>query len=189
MRGENGPGGSFFCPPEGEFIMNNKFTVRQLCVSAVFAALYAGITILTAPFSYGLVQFRFSEALVMLCVYEPLLGVGITLGCFLANLFSTVTALDLVVGTLATALACLLTGKIRNPWLAALPNILLNALLVGGMLAFVLFPENVAAGFAVAACQVGFGEAVVMYALGVPLFFFEQRTKLVRRLMQPGVAL
>lgn len=161
----------------------SKFTVRQICICAVIAALYAAITILTAPFAYGLAQFRLSEALVVLCAFEPILGVGITLGCFLANVFSTVTALDMIVGTLATALACLLTSRIRIAWLTPLPNILANAVMVGGMLAWVMFPDNLLAGFAAAAIQVGFGEVMVMYVLGVPLYFFEQRTGLVRKLM------
>lgn len=163
----------------------SKFTVRQLCVCAVIAALYAAITIATAPFAYGLAQFRLSEALVVLCAFEPILGVGITLGCFLANVFSTVTALDMIIGTLATALACLLTGRIRNAWLAPLPNILANAVIVGGMLAWVMFPDNLLVGFVTAAAQVGFGEVMVMYVLGVPLYFFEQRTGFVRKLMHP----
>ena len=166
--------------------MNRKFTIRQLCACAIVAALYAAITILTAPLSYGLVQFRLSEALVVLCAVEPILGVGITLGCFLANLFSTVTALDMIFGTLATALACLWTARCRRPWLVPLPNVLVNAVLVGGMLAWVIFPDNLAVGFATAASQVGFGELVVMYALGLPLYFFEKHSGLVKKLMRGG---
>lgn len=162
--------------------MKNRLSVRRLCACAIVAALYAAITILTAPLSYGLVQFRLSEALVVLCCLEPFLGVGITLGCFLANLFSTVTALDAVIGTLATALACLWTARCRRSWFIPLPNVLVNGLLVGGMLAFVLFPNSLAVGFLVAAGQVAFGELVVMYVLGLPLYIFATRTNLVRRL-------
>lgn len=155
--------------------------IRKLTLCAIVAALYAAITILTAPLSYGLVQFRLSEALVVLCCFEPVLGVGITLGCFLANLFSTVTALDMVIGTAATALACLWTVRCKSPWLMPLPNILCNAVLVGSMLACVLFPDNPAVGFATAALQVGFGEAVVMYILGIPLYFFAKKTDFLKK--------
>lgn len=163
--------------------MKRTFTTRKLCVCAVVAALYAAITIATAPFSYGLVQFRLSEALVVLCAVEPALWLGITLGCFLANLFSTVTVLDLVIGTLATAVACLWTARCKKSWLIPLPNILSNALLVGGMLAVVLFPNQLPTGFALAALQVGFGESVVMYALGMPLLIFARRTGFVEKLI------
>lgn len=155
--------------------------IRKLCICAIVAALYAAITIVSAPLSYGLVQFRLSEALVVLCCFEPMLGVGITLGCFLANLFSTVTALDMVIGTLASALACLWTARCRNPWLMPLPSIVCNGLLVGGMLAFVLFPENLAVGFLTAAAQVGFGELAVLYVLGVPLYFFTKKSGFLKK--------
>ena len=163
--------------------MKGKINTRKLCACAIMAALYAAITIITAPFSYGLAQFRLSEALVVLCWFEPFLAVGITLGCFLANVFSTVTALDLVVGTLATALACLWTIRCKRSWFVPLPNILVNAVVVGGMLAFVLFPDNLLMGFVLAFAQVGFGELVVMYGLGLPLLLFAKRTRFVERML------
>ena len=96
---------------------------------------------------------------------------------------STVTALDMVVGTLATALACMWTARCRKTWFVPLPNILVNAVIVGGMLAVVLFPDNVVLGFGLAFLQVGFGEAVVMYGLGLPLLLFAKRTGFVDRLL------
>ena len=129
-------------------------------------------------------QFRLSEALVVLCWFEPVLAVGITLGCFLANVFSTVTALDMVVGTLATALACLWTIKCRKTWFIPMPNVLVNAVIVGGMLAFVLFPDNLLLGFATAFVQVGFGELAVMYVLGLPLLLFAKRTGFMNKLLK-----
>lgn len=164
--------------------MKGTGKTRLIAACGILAAMYAVITLITTPLSYGLVQFRLSEALVVLCAFEPMLGIGITLGCFLSNLFSTVTALDMVIGTLATALACLWTGRCRRPWLVPLPNILLNGLLVGGMLAFVLFPHQLAVGFAIAFGQVSFGELVVMYGLGLPLYLFARRTNLVEQLLQ-----
>ena len=164
--------------------MNTKISVRKLALCAVIAALYAAITIATAPFSYGLIQFRLSEALVVLCWFEPILAVGITLGCFLSNVFSTVTALDMVVGTLATGLACLWTIRCKRNWFIPLPNVLVNAVLVGGMLAFVLFPDQLLLGFAIAFLQVGFGELVVMYALGLPLFLYAKKTGFIDRIMK-----
>ena len=164
--------------------MKNRKQLRKLTLCAAIAALYAAITIITAPLSYGLVQFRLSEAFVVLCAMEPILGVGITLGCFLANLFSTVTVLDAIVGTAATALACLWTAKCKRAWFLPLPNVLVNAVLVGGMLAFVLFPGNVPMGFVIAAAQVGFGEIVVMYALGLPLYLYVKKSGLIAALLE-----
>ena len=58
---------------------------------------------------------------------------------------------------------------------------LVNADIVGGMLAFVLFPDNLLTGFVLAFLQVGFGELVVMYALGLPLLLIARRTGFVEK--------
>ena len=110
--------------------------------------------------------------------------VGITLGCFLANIFSTVSALDMVVGTSATLLACLLMSRCRRPVTMVLPNVLCNAVLVGAMLGWVLTPDAFWQGFAVNALQVAVGEIAVMVLLGVPLFLFVQKSNRVRNLFQ-----
>ena len=164
--------------------MKNRISVRQLTMCAIVAALYAAVTIATAPFSYGLMQFRLSEALVVLCWFEPTLALGITMGCFLANLFSTVTVLDLVVGTMATALSCLWTIRCKRSWFIPLPNVMVNAVVVGGMLAFVLFPDSLLMGFVLAFVQVGFGELVVMYGLGLPLLLFLKKTDLMGKILK-----
>ena len=164
------------------------FTVRQLTACAIVAALYAVITIASGPLAYDLMQFRLSEALIVLCWFEPVLGVGVSLGCFLSNIFSTVTALDMIIGTLATGVACLITPHIKNPWLMPLPNILSNAILVGGMLAYVIFPENLLTGFLIAFAQVGFGELVVMYVLGMPLLFALRKTGFPAKLRKSASA-
>lgn len=161
-----------------------KMSVRKLCACAIVGALYAAITILTAPFSYNLVQFRMSEALVVLCAIAPELGVGITIGCFIANLFSTVTALDMIVGTLATALACAWTAKCKKAWAVILPNIITNTVLVGGMLGFVLMPDKLPAAFLICGGQVALGEIAVMVCLGIPLYLFAKRTNFVEHVMQ-----
>ena len=51
------------------------------------------------------------------------------------------------------------------------------------MLAFVLFPDNLLMGFVLAFAQVGFGELVVMYGLGLPLLLFAKRTRFVERML------
>jgi uncharacterized membrane protein len=160
-----------------------KFTVKQLALNGVVAALYAALTILTASFAYGPVQFRLSEALCVLVCFEPTLTVGLTLGCLIANLFSTVSALDIIVGTSATLLACLLTVRIRRAWLVPLPTILCNAIIVGAMLAWVYTPAAFWQGFALDAAEVGAGEAAVLYVLGVPLYLYLKKSNLVSRLL------
>ena len=78
-----------------------KLNTRQIALNGVVAGLYAAITILTASFAYGDIQFRIADAMCLLVVLEPSLTVGLTLGCVIANIFSTVSVLDIVVGSAA----------------------------------------------------------------------------------------
>lgn len=161
-----------------------KISTKKLTLWAVTAALYTAVTLLTASFAFGPVQFRVAEAISVLCCFAPHMTVGVTLGCFLANLFSTVSALDMVVGTTATLLACLCMTKCRRAATMVLPNILFNAVLVGAMLALVLTPNAFWQGFAINALQVAVGEAAVMVLLGVPLYLFVKRSARLQTLLK-----
>ena len=164
-----------------------KLNTRQIALNGIVAGLYAGITILTASFAYGNIQFRISEALMMLLLFEPHLTIGLTIGCLIANLFSTVSVLDIVIGTAATLLACLLTTRIKKPWLAPLPTILVNAVMVGAMLSALYMPAGEFwKGLAIFSAEVGAGEAAVLYILGVPLYRFIRKTGLMDKLLGRG---
>ena len=160
-----------------------KITSKRLCLWAVTAALYAVVTLITASFAYGPVQFRIAEAISVLCCFAPHMTVGVTLGCFLANLFSTVSALDCIVGTAATLLACLFMTRCRRSWTMLLPNVLANGIIIGAMLAWISTPDAFWAGFWINGAQVAFGELVVMAVLGIPLFVLLKNNPRLRRLM------
>jgi uncharacterized membrane protein len=159
-----------------------KFTVKQLALNGVVAALYAAVTLATSFMAFGQLQFRIADALCVLVCFDPTLTVGLTLGCLIANLFSPVSALDIIVGTAGTLLGCLLTVRIRKPFLVPIPTILSNACLVGAMLAWVYTPAALVQGFFVNAAWVALGEAAVLYVLGVPLFLYMRKSNLIAKL-------
>ena len=68
--------------------MNSNDLREKLIIPAVVGALYAALTMLLAPISYGNLQFRISEALCVLPVFFPYTSVGLFLGCALANMIS-----------------------------------------------------------------------------------------------------
>ena len=150
-----------------------KLNTRQIALNGVVAGLYAAITILTASFAYGDIQFRIADAMCLLVVLEPSLTVGLTLGCVIANIFSTVSVLDIVVGSAATLIGCLLTARMKKTWL-----------LVGAMLAFVLTPETFWLGFALKGAQVAAGEIAVLYVLGVPLYLFMKKENVIGKILK-----
>lgn len=111
-------------------------SVQRLVRCAVITAVYVVLCLVLAPFSYGAIQVRIAEALCLLPVFGAEYIIGVTLGCFLANLFGS-TIIDVVFGTIATLLACLVTYRLRNVRIkglaipASLPPVLFNAVIVG----------------------------------------------------------
>ncbi len=148
-----------------------KFDLKFLIRSAVIAALYAAITLLLAPISYGPLQFRVSEALTLLPMLTPAAIPGLFVGCLAANLLGGATALDIVFGSLATLGAAILTRRLRDrPLVAALPPVLVNAVVVGAVLAYAY---NLP--FLLTSLEVGAGQLGVCYLLGLPLFYALRR--------------
>lgn len=148
-----------------------KFTTRDLTLAAVIAAAYAGLTMLLPGSSYGYTQLRVSEALTVLPFLFPAAAPGLAVGCLIANLLSPYGLIDVVCGTAASALAAFLTMKMPAKWLAPLPPVLCNGVIVGGMLAW--YEAGFGAGFwpafAVTGAGVALGEVLVCYPLGLLL--------------------
>ena len=114
--------------------MKHKNT-QKLTLAAMTAAAYAALSLLGAVFglTFGPIQVRFSEALCLLPFLFPETAWGLGVGCLIANLFSPYGALDIVVGSLSTLIAALLTARCRSPWTAALPPVVCNMVLVGAV--------------------------------------------------------
>ncbi len=153
-----------------------KLSVRRLVRCAVIAAVYVVVCLALAPFSYGAVQVRVAEALCLLPIFGAEYIVGVTLGCFLANLIGS-TVIDVVFGTLATLMACLVTYKLRNVRIkglaipASLPPVVFNMIIVGAFEITFFFSDGAptAALAAFNAVTVGIGEIISCTVLGVAL--------------------
>lgn len=146
--------------------MMKKEKLIYLAQSGIIAAAYAALTLLFYPLSYGLSQLRVSEGLCILPYFTPAAVPGLFLGCIVANIFGGFGLLDIVCGSLATLIAAYATYKIKNKWLAPLPAVLANAVIVGAELAYLM---NVP--FWQAVLGVGAGQAVSCYVIGMPLLF------------------
>ena len=99
--------------------------------AAMIAAIYVVITVVFAPFSFGEVQVRISEALVVLPMFTPAAIPGLFIGCIIANLLGRAIVLDVVFGSMATLIGAVGTYLLRkNKWLAPIPPMVANALIV-----------------------------------------------------------
>ena len=167
----------------------NQLSVARLVRCAVIAAVYVVLCLALAPFSYGAVQVRIAEALCLLPVFGAEYIVGVTLGCFLANLLGS-TVIDAVFGTLATLLACLVTYKLRNVRVkglaipASLPPVVFNMLIVGAFEITFFFSDTAptAALAAFNAVAVGIGEIISCTIVGVALVKLVESNKGLKRI-------
>ncbi len=163
---------------------NPRFIVK----AALIGALYTVLTLLSAAagLAYGGVQLRFSEALTLLPLFTPAAIPGLTVGCIVSNIFSSVTPLDTVIGSLATLLAAVCTRKLRHitvkgiPVLSMLSPVIFNALFIGAEIAFFSGNEVFLPVFITNALSVGAGELAVIVTLGTTLITYFRKNDRLR---------
>ncbi len=142
--------------------------VRFLVEAAVIAALYAAVTLALSPFSYGPFQLRVSESLTILPAFTPAAIPGLFIGCLIANVFSPIGAVDLILGSLTTLVAAYFSYKLRkNIWLVPIPQVLGNGIVIGMMLKYLYgweVPLYASIGW------VALSEFASCYIIGIPLY-------------------
>ena len=145
-----------------------KNPIKELTFAAMLGGAYAALTMLLPIPQYAGVQFRLAEALTLLPFLIPAATPGLFVGCFIANILSPYGLLDIVAGSAATLLACLWTQRVKNRRMAALPPVVCNAIIVGGVIAFAMtgFGPGFWVAYAINAASVGLGEFVVCFVLG-----------------------
>ena len=156
--------------------------LRRLAYAGMIAAVYAAATLLLPIPQYGGVQFRAAEAMTLLPLLFPEAVPGLAAGCFLANFLGSPMALDWLFGTLATLLAALITRRMPNAFLAVLPPVLCNGVIVGAEIAWFAVQDGAAfwPAFGLNALTVALGEAAVCCLLGLPLLRALSRLPLLR---------
>ncbi|MBR2131180.1 MAG: QueT transporter family protein [Oscillospiraceae bacterium] len=149
------------------------FSTREMTAAALVGGLYVVLSYFSNIFglTFGPVQCRFSEALTVLPFLYPASAWGLFIGCIVSNLLSPYGPLDLIFGSAATLMAGLLTARCRRRWLAALPPVLCNAVIVGAVIAFqeVGFSGMFGSVFIYHALTVGVGQVIACYGLGTLL--------------------
>lgn len=169
--------------PESSMHKEGFFTTKRIVRAATIAAMYVILTFVSNLYSgaYDLIQFRISEALTILPLFFPEAIAGLTIGCLISNIFSTGNiALDMTLGTSATLVAATLTyiiGRLIKKDIkimpAIIPPIVINALAVPFM--FLLTMSDIKEFYWINVLFVGAGQAGVLIALGIPLYFLMKR--------------
>ena len=130
-------------------LVSRKLLVRQ----AMIAAIYAVLTWMIPSLSYGPIQFRISEVITLLAFFNPEYIVGLTVGCAISNLLSSLGMIDVM-------------SKIKNIWIASLMPAVFSVLI--GLEIVFISPEPVS--FIVVTAQIMLSEFIIVTILGVPLF-------------------
>ncbi len=172
-------------------------SLRRLTETGLIAALYAVLTLCLPMASYGMVQFRFSEALTVLPVFGRASIGGLTLGCVIANAAglamgaNVAGAWDILIGSAATLAAAWLSYALRRvqwkglPLLSVWPPVLINAVLIGAELNAVLF-GGASETLVWMMLQVGIGQLVPCVAGGLFLSYILQKSKMTQKIFQNG---
>lgn len=164
-------GFSLFLRRRRKIKVNKKMNVKIVAMNAMIACVYAVMTMACSGIAYGAIQFRLSEVFVFLAFYNKKFIPGLVIGCFLANIISPLGLADMLFGTLATLFACLAMYKAKNLYLGAILGALINGLIVGIELYWIL-----GLPFFINAVYVMIGEFLVLI-IGVILFNFLEKNK------------
>ncbi|MCF2684115.1 QueT transporter family protein [Faecalicatena contorta] len=149
--------------------MKNK-NITFMTQAAMIAAIYVVLTYVFAPFSFGEIQVRISEALTILPVFTPAAIPGLFVGCLIGNILGGAILPDIIFGSIATLIGAFFTYQLRakNPFLAPLPPILANTIIVP----FVLrYGYGVALPIPFMMLTVGIGEILSCGVLGMILYY------------------
>ena len=138
------------------------YNIKNITLLSLIAALYVVLSLILAPISFGIVQFRLAEVLVLLCFYKKEFSISLVIGCFITNLFSPF-GLDILFGTLHTLVSVIFIANSKKLFIASLwPSVF--SFIVGFEL--YLYGEPLI----ISTLGVLVGEFVVVTVLGVLLF-------------------
>ncbi|MCT4605515.1 MAG: QueT transporter family protein [Marinisporobacter sp.] len=145
---------------------------NYLVQAALIGAIYVVFTVLFAPYSYGPIQVRISEALTVLPMFTPAAIPGLYVGCIVANIYGGGGIIDIVFGSLATLIAAYLSYKMPKKWLVPMPPVIVNGIIVGFILNYIYdAPLLATMGW------VTVGQLIACYGLGYPLIVTLEKYK------------
>ena len=166
--------------------MNNKGRKSALYLTrgAMIAALYVALTYFSNLFGLanGAIQFRISEALCILPIFFPEAVPGLFVGCLISNLITSANVFDVIFGSFATLLGAIGARLLRKLptrllWLATLPTVLSNILIVPPVL---IFAYGATDAYLWLVLTVGIGEIVCAGVGGTVLGYSLKKTKIAK---------
>lgn len=158
-----------------------KKTSSFIARAGLIGAIYVVLTLALPFIGFGPIQFRIGEAMCVLPVLFPEAVWGLFGGCVIANALGMslgmTTPWDILIGSLATLIAALITRRMRHDWLIPLPSVIVNAVMIGTMVTYIMLPGMDTAPLLYNILTVGIGQFLSCYLLGLPLLKILKKTK------------
>ncbi|GEK92082.1 QueT transporter family protein [Alkalibacterium kapii] len=145
---------------------------KQWVINAIIAAMYTGVTILIAPFAFGAIQFRLSEILNHLVVFNKRYAYGVTAGVILTNLIlSPFGVYDWILGVGHTVLSFVLYFILSKHVQSPVKKMIINTLVfsvMSFMIALMLLLIGAEEVFWLTYLWIFIGQMVTM-GIGIPI--------------------
>jgi uncharacterized membrane protein len=166
---------------------------RDLSLISIIAVLYAVLVIVLAPISFGPVQLRIADCIIPLAALFGLPAVfGVTIGCFVSNMYYWLGFYDVFFGPLANFIAAFLIFLLRRkPILATILGSLPIGFIVGGYL-WIFFPPPVVFGLNLPVwlammLSITISTLISLTLIGYPILQTMKKTQLIHSLRSWGV--
>ncbi len=144
--------------------------VLFLCQGAMIGSLYVILTLLSSVTGLASTPVRLSEALCVLPYFTPAAVPGLFVGCLISNLIFGGAIPDIIFGSLATLLGAAGTYLLRNlkggKWLASIPPVLSNTIIIPPILSYCY---GYSEGWVVVASGIALSEIVSCTLIGTVL--------------------
>lgn len=164
--------------------------IQSMTRNALIASIYVVLT-LTPPLntlSFYAIQFRISEALLILVWFRKEYAIGILIGTFFANVFGPLGAgfawLDAIFGSLITLCSLWIMVKIKSQWIGLIAPVTFNGIYLAIFLPFALSLPYTFELILTTMLTVSLGEALVVYGLGMPLHLLIQKQPYLLKLLR-----
>jgi uncharacterized membrane protein len=157
-----------------------KIELKFIIKAAIIASIYAALTILLMPISYGPIQVRVAEALTVLPYFTSAAIPGLFIGCLVSNIAGGLGWMDIIFGSLATLISAYITYLIRKSKkvLVPLPSVIVNGIVVGWVVSTIYTESTLPLGITM--LTVAGGQAVSCYGLGYPLLKLLEKLNIIK---------
>ncbi len=148
--------------------MNSKDISRQAILIALFF-----ILINTNPIGWGVLQFRIGEALTVIPFFNRKYTFAMIIASGLANIFSPLGALDVLVGLLCSSITYAISKHIESPRINALVFSVVSGIIVSFLLLKVYNAPYIPSFFSI------FFSVLVITMVGVSIFKIPAVNKII----------